>query len=91
MFRDINDSLEDAERLFDLLEGTKAKVNLIPYNANPDRILLPPPPERVKAFQHYFVTRGLNCTIRTTRGLDISAACGQLGKATPRIEAPATG
>ena len=81
MFDGFNDTLEDAERLFELLRGIPTKVNLIPYNPNPDRDLRPPPPERVKAFQHYFVSHGVSCSIRTTRGQDISAACGQLGKA----------
>jgi 23S rRNA (adenine2503-C2)-methyltransferase len=81
MFRGMNDTLVDAERLFGLLDGIKAKVNLIPYNANPDRELYPPSEATVKAFQHYFMERGMSCSIRTTRGLDISAACGQLGKA----------
>jgi 23S rRNA (adenine2503-C2)-methyltransferase len=81
MFDGFNDSLEDAERLRVLLDGIPTKVNLIPYNENPDRALKPPPDARVRAFQDYFVSRGLNCTVRTTRGVDISAACGQLGKA----------
>lgn len=80
MFDGFNDTLEDAARLYALLDGIRAKVNLIPYNENPHRDLKPPPPERVKQFQDYFVRRGMNCTVRTTRGLDISAACGQLGK-----------
>ncbi len=81
MFDGFNDTEADAQRLMDLLAGIPTKVNLIPYNPNPDRDLQPPPFERVKAFQHYLVTRGVNCSIRTTRGQDISAACGQLGKA----------
>ncbi len=81
MFEGINDSLQDAERVRDLLDGIPSKLNLIPYNANPERDLRPPHPDVVKAFQHYFVSRGLHCTVRTTRGIDISAACGQLGKA----------
>jgi len=81
LFRDRNDSLEDADRLIALLHGIKAKVNLIPYNENPERDLRPPPPERVRAFQEHLVRRGMNCTVRTSRGQDISAACGQLGKA----------
>ena len=81
MFRDDNDGLEDAKRLVKLLHGIKAKVNLIPYNENPDRDLRRPPEERIAAFQDYLHSRGLNCTVRTSRGLDISAACGQLGKA----------
>jgi 23S rRNA (adenine2503-C2)-methyltransferase len=87
MFRDHNDSLEDAARLVKLLHGIKAKVNLIPYNENPDRDLQQPPDERVKAFQNHMVSRGMNCTVRTPRGLDISAACGQLGKAREQASA----
>ncbi len=89
MFRDDNDSLEDAARILKLLRGIKAKVNLIPYNENPDRDLRPPPDDRVRAFQRYLMDRGMNCTVRTTRGQDISAACGQLGKA--REQATAQG
>ncbi|MBW2253450.1 MAG: hypothetical protein JRI25_02485 [Deltaproteobacteria bacterium] len=56
-------------------------MNLIPYNENPDRDLRPPAPARVQAFQNHLMSRGMNCTVRTPRGQDISAACGQLGKA----------
>ena len=80
MFRGFNDSLEDARRLYEMLQGVKAKVNLIPYNENPHRDIRRPSEATVKAFQHYFVSRNMNCTVRTTRGKDISAACGQLGK-----------
>jgi len=81
MFAGENDSLEDAERLRRLLEGIPSKVNLIPYNENPGRPTLKrPSDEVVKAFQHHLVSRGTSCSIRTTRGLDIAAACGQLGK-----------
>ena len=80
MFRDFNDTLQDAARLFDLLQGIPTKVNLIPYNENPGQDLKAPSDVDVQAFQHYFLSRGTACHIRTTRGLDISAACGQLGK-----------
>lgn len=76
-----NDSLDDAERLLELVQRFPVKVNLIPYNENPDREIRRPSDAQVKAFQHYFVSRGVSCSVRTTRGLDISAACGQLGKA----------
>jgi len=80
MFAGFNDSLDDAARLLELMRDVPAKVNLIPYNENPARDLRRPAPEVVKAFQDFLVTRGLSTTVRTTRGLDISAACGQLGK-----------
>lgn len=81
MFQGENDSLEDAERLRQMLADIPAKVNLIPYNENPGRPALKrPSDEVVKAFQHHLVSHGTSCSIRTTRGLDISAACGQLGK-----------
>jgi 23S rRNA (adenine2503-C2)-methyltransferase len=84
MFKGFNDSLEDAARLMELLRGIRAKINLIPYNENPDRDIERPADATVKRFQHYFVSRGVNCSIRVTRGRDISAACGQLGKAGER-------
>ncbi len=90
MFAGRNDSLEDAARLFELLRPLKAKLNLIPYNGNPDRpTLLRPDDAVVKAFQHHFVSRGLSCSIRATRGQDISAACGQLGKGAQGASEPA--
>ena len=80
MFAGINDSLDDAQRLLELMRDVPAKMNLIPYNENPARDLRRPSAEVVKQFQDYLVTRGLSTTVRTTRGIDISAACGQLGK-----------
>ncbi|MED5370554.1 MAG: 23S rRNA (adenine(2503)-C(2))-methyltransferase RlmN [Myxococcota bacterium] len=84
MMHGFNDSMDDAARLVKLMRGQKAKVNLIPYNENPQRPdIKRPPDDHVKRFQHYMVSRGIQCSIRTTRGIDISAACGQLGKSTP--------
>lgn len=76
-----NDTLDDAERLKGLCADFPVKINLIPYNENPDRDIRRPTDAQVKAFQHHLVSQGVSCSIRTTRGLDISAACGQLGKA----------
>ena len=80
MMAGFNDSLDDARRLVRLMHGVKNKVNLIPYNENPDRDIRRPSAETVKAFQHYLVNRGIQASVRTTRGIDIAAACGQLGK-----------
>jgi 23S rRNA (adenine2503-C2)-methyltransferase len=88
MFAGFNDTPDDAARLLALLDGIPAKVNLIPYNENPDRPLLKrPSDEVVKGFQDFLVKRGLSTSIRTTRGTDISAACGQLGKTRMQLEA----
>ena len=81
MMKGFNDSLDDAKRLTEILKDIPSKINLIPYNENPDRDIKRPAFEQVKAFQTYLVSRGWYCSIRTTRGIDISAACGQLGKA----------
>ncbi len=85
MFAGFNDSLDDAERLLVLLQGIKAKVNLIPYNDNPERDLQRPSDATVMAFQDFLVTRGMSTSVRTTRGIDISAACGQLGKTRQQV------
>jgi len=82
-----NDTLDDAARLMALVERFPVKINLIPYNENPDRDIRRPSAQQVKAFQHHLVSRGVSCSIRTTRGLDISAACGQLGKARQQAQA----
>jgi 23S rRNA (adenine2503-C2)-methyltransferase len=81
MMAGFNDDMADAERLVRLMRGVRSKVNLIPYNENPDRDIRRPSEERVRAFQEHLVKHGIQCSIRATRGRDISAACGQLGKA----------
>lgn len=80
MIGGFNDTLEDAARLVRLLHGVKAKVNLLPYNENPRRDLRRPDDDRVKMFQDLVIHRGIQCSIRNSRGRDISAACGQLGR-----------
>jgi len=87
MFAGFNDSLDDAARLLTLLEGIPAKVNLIPYNDNPERDLRRPTEPVVRAFQDFLVRGGMSTSVRTTRGQDISAACGQLGKARQQVDA----
>jgi 23S rRNA (adenine2503-C2)-methyltransferase len=92
----VNDTLEDARRLADLVRGIPAKVNLIPYNANPGLPYVAPPPDRVVDFQEALAARHLTVVVRKNRGRDISAACGQLaaegGPGDPRREVtPAQG
>jgi len=74
----VNDALDDARRLADLVRGIPAKVNLIPYNANPGLPYVAPRPERVVEFQEALAARHLTVVVRKSRGRDISAACGQL-------------
>lgn len=78
----INDSIEDAKTLVKLLNGIKSKVNLIFFNPHEGSCYKRPKLERVLAFQDYVSKSGITCTIRQSKGLDISAACGQLREKT---------
>ena len=78
VIKDINDDLASAKKLVKLLNGIQSKVNLIYFNPYPGSPFERPEPERVKAFQEYLLSKGVLCTIRESKGLDISAACGQL-------------
>ena len=73
-----NDDLGSAKKLVKLLADIKAKVNLIYFNPYPGTTYDRPSKEDMVAFQEYLVNHGLLCTIRDSKGIDISAACGQL-------------
>lgn len=75
---DKNDSLDCAKKLVKVVSGIKAKVNLIYFNPYPNSPYKRPTQRRVLEFQEYLNRRGICCTIRESKGLDISAACGQL-------------
>lgn len=77
----INDSLEDARRLPQLLRGIRSKVNLIPFNPHAFSPYQPPAPEVVDRFQSILVKAGMTVLVRRPRGRSVSAACGQLGLA----------
>ncbi len=83
MMAGFNDTDEDARRLIQLMRGIKSKINLIPYNENPDREIRRPSAARVASFQQLLLDAAMQVSVRTTRGKDISAACGQLGKTDP--------
>ncbi|MBO7370632.1 MAG: 23S rRNA (adenine(2503)-C(2))-methyltransferase RlmN [Campylobacter sp.] len=74
----VNDSPSDAKTLVKLLHGIKAKVNLIYFNPHEGSPYLRPSTENMVKFQDYLSAHGVTCTIRQSKGLDISAACGQL-------------
>lgn len=74
----VNDSDEQADKLADLIQGMLCHVNLIPLNPTRDYTGGPSQRERVSAFQSRLSDRGIPCTVRVRRGLDIDAGCGQL-------------
>src|SRR3989339_376543 len=73
-----NDDLISAKKLVKLLHGIKAKVNLIFFNPYEGSDYQRPTRADMVAFQEYLIKHGVLCTIRDSKGLDISAACGQL-------------
>ncbi|MCF6339746.1 MAG: 23S rRNA (adenine(2503)-C(2))-methyltransferase RlmN [Sulfurimonas sp.] len=77
-----NDDILSAKKLIRLLSGIKAKVNLIYFNPYPGTTYDRPSKASMIAFQEYLVDHGLLCTIRDSKGIDISAACGQLKEKT---------
>jgi 23S rRNA (adenine2503-C2)-methyltransferase len=78
MLAGVNDTPEDARRLVGLLNGLRAKVNLLPLNEAPGIPFNRPSDDRVNAFAAILAERGLTVSVRKSRGRDIRAACGQL-------------
>lgn len=78
LIRGINDRIKDAGRLVKLLQGMRAKINLIAYNPVPGLHLESPDPDRVQKFYEYLLASRQTVTLRKSHGRDISAACGQL-------------
>ena len=84
MLKGVNDSDEDARRLVKLIKGIPAKINLIPFNEWPGAPYQRSDWKRIKAFAEIVYKAGYASPIRTPRGEDIMAACGQLKSATER-------
>jgi 23S rRNA (adenine2503-C2)-methyltransferase len=78
MLAGVNDSPADARRLVSLLDGIRAKVNLIPLNEAAGIPFARPSDERVDEFARILADRQLTVSVRKSRGRDIRAACGQL-------------
>ena len=74
----VNDSPQDARKLVKVLAGVKAKVNLLPLNAAPGIPFERPSDEVINTFAKILADKGLNVSVRKSRGRDIRAACGQL-------------
>ena len=87
MIRDKNDSDGDAHELVRLLREYRlpAKVNLIPFNPWPGTAYECSTPERIKAFSKIVFAAGYSAPVRTPRGRDIDAACGQLKTAATKV------
>jgi len=81
LIQGVNDRDRDALRLVRLLNGIRAKVNLIPLNPHPALDLQPSPMERILGFQKILIENHFTAIIRKSKGQDISAACGQLSGA----------
>ncbi|UDY36019.1 23S rRNA (adenine(2503)-C(2))-methyltransferase RlmN [Dermatobacter hominis] len=78
MISGVNDRFEDAARLAGIANDLRAHVNLIPLNSTPGYAVQGSSRNRVHAFAEDLRRRGVNVTLRDTRGSDIDAACGQL-------------
>jgi 23S rRNA (adenine2503-C2)-methyltransferase len=78
MIRDLNDSVEDARRLVRLISTFPSKVNLIPFNEHEGCAFRAPSQEAIDRFHKYLLDKHVTVITRSSRGGDISAACGQL-------------
>ena len=89
MLKDVNDSDADARRLVRLIAGIPAKINLIPFNPWPGAPYARSDWQRIEAFADIIYKAGYASPIRTPRGEDIMAACGQLKSASEKARASA--
>jgi len=87
MLKGVNDSLADAKALVKLLKGIPAKINLIPFNPWPGSRYECADWEQIETFSEYVFNAGYSSPVRTPRGRDILAACGQLKSATEKLSA----
>src|SRR5437764_12329140 len=74
----VNDSPEQARALGELVHGMLCHVNIIPVNPTADASIQRPQRSRTLAFERELAARGVACTVRVEKGVEISAACGQL-------------
>jgi 23S rRNA (adenine2503-C2)-methyltransferase len=87
MLKDVNDSLADARALVKLLKGIPAKINLIPFNPWPGTSYECSDWDQIEKFSEVIFNAGYASPVRTPRGRDILAACGQLKSATEKLSA----
>src|SRR4051794_10100 len=87
MLKGVNDSMADAKALVRLLKGIPAKINLIPFNPWPGTKYECSDWEQIEKFSEVVFNAGYASPVRTPRGRDILAACGQLKSATEKLSA----
>ena len=85
MLKGVNDSLDDAKLLVKLLKGIPAKINLIPFNPWPGTAYECSEWQQIEKFSEYVFNAGYSSPVRTPRGRDILAACGQLKSETEKL------
>lgn len=85
LIRDVNDSLDMAQKLVERLDSMLCHVNLIPLNPVPETGFARPDMERVRAFAEKVRQAGIPVTIRKEKGSDIDAACGQLRRQSRKL------
>ena len=78
LIKDKNCGQREAKELVRFLHGLRAKINLIPFNSHPGMPYERPDDETIRAFQKYLTDRSFAAPVRYSKGLDVSAACGQL-------------
>jgi 23S rRNA (adenine2503-C2)-methyltransferase len=78
LIKNINDGINNASRLCQLLRGTRSKINLIPYNPHDQSDFERPSSTTIEVFQKTLINNNYTVMIRQSKGSDISAACGQL-------------
>ena len=89
MLKDVNDSLAEARALMRLVKGIPAKINLIPFNPWPGTIYECSDWATIARFSDIVFSAGYASPVRTPRGRDILAACGQLKSETEKLRARA--
>src|ERR1700742_1657957 len=87
MLKGVNDSLDDAKLLVKMLKGIPAKINLIPFNPWPGTTYECSDWDQIEKFSEYIFNAGYSSPVRTPRGRDILAACGQLKSETEKLSA----
>ena len=87
MLKGLNDSIADAKALVRLLAGIPSKINLIPFNPWPGSAYECSDWDQIERFSEVVFNAGYASPVRTPRGRDILAACGQLKSATEKLSA----